>query len=467
MSARDSPTIIAAARPSPLELRAEIEQLPLGARHVLIVIALAAAMLFDGYDVFAPTYVIPVATVAWRLLPSAAGLLVSSGLLGFMLGSLLNGAWADRVGRRPTLLGALILAGAGNLATALWGHSFERFLALRMLTGIGLGVILPVTVTLINELAPRRTVNLAVGWVMVGWSLGGIAASLAAWALLRVCGWPVLFMLGGLALPLAAVLALLLHESPHFLVVEQRQAAARRVMSSLYPGESARYLQAQFSLPEESTHRGSCVRLLSPPLRRGTLMVWLCSALSLFSIFGLSSWTPQIMLERGEAFGASVALGGELQLASLLGGLGCGWAADRLGRAPTLIAAWSCGAAAALGLALINLHAANIAFIALAGFFVPGAQLVLNNRTAALYDTEIRSTGVGAQLGVGRLGGILGPYVGGLLRQLFPGTGALFIFIGSALGCCALCGLLLPRERARLEGFKPPTLGSEDRCSIR
>ncbi|HTT02404.1 MAG TPA: MFS transporter [Steroidobacteraceae bacterium] len=446
MSARGAPSIIAAGCTRSLELRAEIEQLPFGGRHVLIVIALAAATLFDGYDVFVPGYVIPFATRAWRLLPSEAGLLVSSGLVGFMLGSLVNGASADRLGRRPTLLLALLLAGAGNIATALWGHSFVRFLALRALTGVGLGVILPVTVTLINELAPRRALNLVVGWVMVGWSLGGVAASLAAWALLPALGWPALFALGGLALPLAGVLALVLPESPHFLVVEQRQEAVGRVMSSLYPLNSARYSQAHFSLPEDTAHRGSFARLLTPTLRRSTLIVWLCSALSLFSIFGLSSWTPQIMLERGEAFGASVALGGELQLASLLGGLGCGWAADRRGRATTLLVAWSCGAAAALGLALINLHATNIAFVGLAGFFVPGAQIVLNNRTAALYDTEIRSTGVGAQLGVGRLGGILGPYVGGLLRQVFPGSTALFIFIACALACCALVSLLLPRE---------------------
>jgi AAHS family 4-hydroxybenzoate transporter-like MFS transporter len=89
----------------------------------------------------------------------------------------------------------------------------------------------------------------------------------------------------------------------------------------------------------------------------------------------------------------------------------------------------------------------DIVFLSLAGFCVMGAQPVLNNRTAALYETEVRSTGVGAQLGVGRIGGFLGPYIGGWLQQLFPGSTALFFSVACALGGCAICIGLLDRPR--------------------
>ena len=94
----------------PLELRAELERTPLGAVHLLSIVTLACALLFDGYNVFVPAYVIPYAAKAWQLSPSESGLLVSSGLVGFMIGSLANGPIADRIGRKPTLLGALLWA---------------------------------------------------------------------------------------------------------------------------------------------------------------------------------------------------------------------------------------------------------------------------------------------------------------------------------------------------------------------
>jgi MFS transporter, AAHS family, 4-hydroxybenzoate transporter len=416
-----------------LDLRDEIERMSLGAAHWFVVATLGLATLFDGYDVFVPAYVIPYAMKAWNLQPSQAGLLVSSGLIGFMIGSLVCGPIADHIGRKPTLLGALVLAAAFNYATAAWAHSYERFLLLRVLTGVGLGMILPLCMTLLSEIAPRRTANVLIGWVMAGWSLGGVLAAMAGLALAPSLGWPSLFMAGALAAPFSALLVWALPESPRFLGLQQRQRETRTVMTRLAPARHAEYARTDFVVHEDATHRGSFVRLLAPNVRSSTLIVWSCSALSLFTIYGLSSWTPQIMLQRGESFGTSFTFGALLQFMAILGGLGCGWAADRAGRERTLWLSWTLGAAAIAALALLNSSATNLLFLAVAGFCVMGAQPVLNNLTAALYETGVRSTGVGAQLGVGRLGGILGPYVGGWLQQLFPGSLALFLFMACAL----------------------------------
>ncbi len=428
--------------------------MPLGRQHGVVVATLALATLFDGYNVFVPAYVIPYVMRPWRLLPSEAGLLVSSGLTGFMIGSLLNGALADRFGRKPALVGALLFAAVGNLATAAWVGSYAQFLAARLLTGLGLGMILPVSVTLINEMAPRRVANVLLGWVMAGWSIGAAAAALAALALVPSHGWRALFAVGGLAAPLAGIAGLVLPESPRFLAIQNRQSEVRAVLGRLAPSRAQRYAETAFESSDETLHRGSFLQLLVPRHRASTLVVWMCSGLSLFTIFGLSSWTPQIMLQRGAALGTSFGLGALLQFTAVLGGLGCGWMADRVGRDRTMTASWLLGAAAIAGLAIVRFPATDVAFLSIAGFCAMGAQPVLNNRTAALYETAIRSTGVGAQLGVGRLGGILGPYIGGWLQQLLPGSTGLFLTMAGSLGSCALCLCLLDRSppgRARRE----------------
>ena len=450
-AARGSAVRVRLARVShSVDLRREIEQLPLGGAHRLIVGVLALATLFDGYDVFVPAYVIPQAMRSWRLVPSEAGLLVSSGLIGFMAGSLVNGALADRIGRKPVLVGALAVAALGNAANALWADSFGRFLAARLITGIGLGMILPLAVTLVNEISPRARTNSLVGWMMSGWSIGGVAAALAGLALAPSHGWTALFGVGALAAPVAALAAVLLPESPRFLAIRGRQRELRAVMARLCAGRAERYREAEFSSGEDAAHRGSFALLLAPAVRRGTLIVWTCSGLSLFAIFGLSSWTPQIMLERGAHIGTSFAYGALLQSAAVVGGIGCGSIADRAGRDRTLLASWLLGAASVAAIALVRLPATDVAALAVAGFFVMGAQTVLNNRTAALYDTEIRSTGVGVELGVGRLGAILGPYIGGWIEQLAPGSAALFLSIAGVLVVCAAFIGMLQRTAPEL-----------------
>jgi MFS family permease len=428
-----------------LDIRSELEKAPLGPAHWIVVLILGLVTLFDGYDTFVPAYVIPYAIKGWHLPPSQAGLLVSSGLVGFMIGSLLVGLIADRVGRKQTLLGGLLIASLFDLATANFARSFEVFIALRLLTGLGLGMLLPLSVTIINEFAPRRSTNMLVGFVMVGWSGGGILAALMGLVLAPRFGWPALFWVDGLAIPLVVICAFMLRETPRFLALKGLQLRLRQVMAWLVPARAAAYANTVFTTPEDVRHKGSVSRLLAPTVRRSTLIVWFCAACSLFTIFGLSSWVPQSMIQRGETFGASFAFGALLQFMAVLGGIGCGWAADRLDRRTVLALSWAIATFAIMGLAMMNSHWINIVCVSAAGFFVMGAQPVLNNFTASLYDTEIKSTGVGVELGVGRLGGILGPYIGGWLKQLFPGSLALFSAMALTVALCALAVLLMRR----------------------
>ena len=178
----------------------------------------------------------------WGLSPSQAGLLVSSGLVGFLFGAVGHGTVADRLGRRGTLLAGLWIVNVFTLLTATIGSDFWSFCALRFATGLGLGVLLPLGTTFVNELAPRRVSNAFSLWgVTLGWSLGGVCAGLVGVYLTPHYGWQILYYLGALSIPLTFVVHGVLPESPQFLAARRRTEELRALLARLRPERAVVY----------------------------------------------------------------------------------------------------------------------------------------------------------------------------------------------------------------------------------
>jgi MFS family permease len=142
-----------------IDVHQELAEARVSRFHWNLGAAMGFLTFFDGYDTFTPAYIIHAVSGPWGLQPGQAGLLVSSGLVGFLIGALLHGVIADRFGRRGTLLGGLWIASIFTLLTAFLADSFITFCTLRMLTGLGLGVLLPLGTTYINEPTPRHVAN--------------------------------------------------------------------------------------------------------------------------------------------------------------------------------------------------------------------------------------------------------------------------------------------------------------------
>jgi AAHS family 4-hydroxybenzoate transporter-like MFS transporter len=427
-----------------IDVREEIATAPLGRYHGLIGVLIGLAVFFDGYDTFNAAYVIHYAMKPWHLAPSQAGLLVSSGLIGFMIGSLVQGKFSDRYGRRATLIGALWIATIFSLATATLANSFVTFCSLRLLTGLGLGALLPVGVTYMNEYSPRRFRNMFALW---GWALGfgagGVVASMIGVYLTPTLGWQALYFVASLSVVLVITCHAALPESLQYMAMRGKTKDIASVLARVHPANAARYLAAgaQFEFPEPSDKIASLSLLLSARYRGRTLAVWTAAFCVLFGIFGLTGWVPTVMIQRGETFAASFGFGALIQGMAFVGSLLCGSIADRSHKPRIAMAIWWVAGAVSLGtLALVNNHILNFVCVGLAGFCILGAQNVLNNFTASIYDTEVRGTGVGMMLGVGRLGGILGPYTTGLIQQTTPGSIGLFAAIAVAvlLGAVAI-----------------------------
>jgi AAHS family 4-hydroxybenzoate transporter-like MFS transporter len=409
--------------------------------HKMLGIVITLITLFDGYDTFNPAYVIQYVRQPWGLLPSQAGFLVSSGLIGFLFGAMGHGMIADRYGRRNTLLAGLWIVNVLTLLTAIFATSFASFCTLRFLTGLGLGVLLPLGTTFINELAPPRVSNAFSLWgVTFGWSLGGVFAGLIGVFLTPTYGWQILYFVGALSIPLTLLVHAVLPESPKYLAARGRLEELRALMVRLRPDRSAVYATATFHSPDRAAPRNTIAALLAPRYRRVSLTIWVTAFLTLFAIFGLVGWIPTVMIQRGESFASGFSYGALMQGTSFIGGLTLAMLADR-GFAPTprLLGMWWIIGGIAVGtLVFVNSHAFNFVVVAVAGFCVIGAQHVLNNFTANSYETGFRASGVGMELGVGRVGGILGPSVIGFLQQVTGGQDAVFWAIGGAAVVAAL-----------------------------
>ncbi|MGA2997637.1 MFS transporter [Bradyrhizobium sp.] len=403
--------------------------------HKALGVLITLITLFDGYDTFNPAYVIHYVMQPWGLQPSQAGLLVSSGLIGFLFGAMGHGMVADRYGRRNTLLAGLWIINVMTLLTAMFATDFASFCGLRFLTGLGLGVLLPLGTTYINELAPQRVSNSFSLWgVTFGWSLGGVVAGLVGVFLTPTYGWQILYFAGTMSIPLTLVVHAVLPESPKFLAARGRVEELRALMSRLRPERRGFYENAVFRTTEHKVSQNTIAALLAPRYRRVSLTIWLTAFLTLFAIFGLTGWIPTVMIKRGETFAASFGFGALLQAMSFFGGLTLATLADRgFAATPRLLGTWwAIGGLAVGALVFVNGHGFNIAVVAIAGFCVIGAQHVLNNFTANSYETGLRASGVGMELGVGRVGAILGPYVIGLLQQATGAPDAVFWAISGA-----------------------------------
>src|ERR1700730_1396144 len=419
-----------------IDVREEIANAPIGRYHRFLALLIGMVVFFDGYDTFNPAYVIHYVMKPWHLPAGRASWLVSSGLIGFMIGSLLQGKFSDRYGRRSTLLAALWIVTVFSFATAALGNSFVSFCGLRLLTGLGMGALLPLGVTYVNEYAPRRLANTFSmwGWAL-GWATGGIGAAAIGIYLTPMFGWQALYYAASLSIVLVLVCHVALPESLQFSAMRGNWQGIARVLCRLNPSQAARYTAPgeKFMFPEPSDRPASVSLLLSPRYRRTTLSVWVAAFFILFGIWGLSGWVPTAMMQRGEGFATSFSFGALIQAMAFIGSLVCGYIADRAGMDREAMAVWWLGGAVSVGiLVLVNIHVLNVICVGAAGFCILGGQNVLNNFTAASYDTEVRGTAVGMMLGVGRAGGILGPFITGMLQQHTFGTAGLFAAIGAA-----------------------------------
>src|ERR1700722_19762802 len=395
-----------------------IDAQPVGAFQLKLLLTCAAVLFLDGFDTQAIGYVAPALAREWGLTKAALGPVFSAGLFGLMIGALLFGPLADRIGRRKIIIVSTLAFGIGTLATA-FVRDVNTLLVIRFLTGLGLGGAMPNTIALTSEFSPHRRRATMVMMMFCGFSVGAALGGFLAAGLIPYFGWRSVFIVGGAApLLLVPILALKLPESVRFLALTGR--ANDRVAQLLgFINPKAVFAAAtRFVVHEPELVGVPVLHLFRSGRTLVTLLLWVVFFMSLLDLYFMSNWLPTVLNDLGASVSEAAAIGSMLQVGGVVGTFALGSIIDRFSfRALALlyfVAVFAIGAIGQLG------HSAAFVTTAIfvAGFCVVGGQIAANALAAGFYPTSIRASGVGWALGIGRVGSIVGPLVGGALMTL-------------------------------------------------
>ena len=383
--------------------------------QTLLIIATALTIILDGIDNQLLPNAIPTLIKEWAQPRPAFTTALAIGPFGMMLGGLLGGLIGDRIGRRPALLGSVLAFGAFTAALAL-ANSIPALTLLRFLAGLGLGGAMPNAATLASEYVPLRHRPMAVTLTIVSIPLGGAIAGELAALLIPTQGWRMLFAsCGAVSVLIAAVLWVLLPESPRYLARRRESwPALVRVLR-----RSGHHLPDDVVFTEPGIARSSRANLTSlftGGAARDTLAIWTAFFFGLMTNYVAVLLLPALLTSASVGFSqptASRALamwnyGGVV--AAVLGAMAVQRIGSRVAMLSMTMVAVVCGGL----LSLWPLDPARatglLVMILLAGAGVGGVQTTMYALAAHIYPTEIRSTGVGTAVAVGRIGNVLAAY---------------------------------------------------------
>ncbi|NYF22878.1 benzoate transport [Xanthomonas sp. JAI131] len=417
-----------------------------GFQWIAIAICVLLNML-DGFDVMVMAFTAPHISGDWQLSGKALGLLLSAGLVGMAVGSLFLAPLADRIGRRAVILWCLGILTAGMGLSVLAQGPWQLGL-LRVFTGVGIGGMLASVGVITAEYADAKWRSTAVALQATGYPIGATLGGLIAAFVLERWSWHAVFLLGAAASLLCVPLVLRwLPESLDFLVTRRPPGALARLNALLARMRMAPLAALPPVAVRASGDKQGYAALFVGPLRRPALLIALAFFLHMFAFYFVLSWTPKLLVAAGVSAQQGITGGVLLNLGGIVGGSLFGWLASRLPLSR---------------LTSVSLLLAGLGMVLFAGFntrlgiafpvaFVIGAALFaamagLYATAPAVFAPQVRSTGLGWAIGIGRLGAILSPLTVGLLVDRGWSPSTLYVVCAAPLLLAAIVCALLQRS---------------------
>jgi MFS transporter, putative metabolite:H+ symporter len=407
---------------------ARLDRVPLNRFHWKLLIISGIGWMFDAMDVLLIGFLVGPISREFALAPAQVGLVASAGFVGMFLGAAISGRLADRYGRRLIFQGTLILFSIGAVLSAI-APTFETLLLARVVAGLGLGGELPVVATLVSEFSPRAQRGRMIVLLESFWAYGTLAAGLVALFVLPQFGWRGAFVVAALPALYVAYLRSALPESPRYLAQRGRTAEAEAIVRRVERAGGGALLTLGAAVAPARSGRTGIAELWKPALAKRTAMLWILWFGIVFTYYGIFLYVPSLLAARGLSEVRSNEFFFLSTIAQIPGYFSAAWLVERWGRKPTLVTYLLGTAAAAFLFGNAGTGTDAFVYAALLSFFNLGAWAIVYTYSPELYPTAIRATGAGIAAAVGRIGGIIGPFLTPVLVPIFGQAGVFALFM--------------------------------------
>lgn len=373
--------------------------------------------VLDGMDVLVVSYCAPAIAQALKLGPKTLGIVFSAGLVGMAIGAIFLAPYADKFGRKKLILASAFIMGFSVLLTAL-SENILQLVIMRLISGLGIGCMLATTATLTSENVLNNSKDFWVSLVISGYPVGAVISGYIAATVIPSYGWESMFIFAGLTTLLTIPLTyFFLTESPQFYLKKQPFGALEKV-NKLFIKMNLRPLD---NLPEfrlNLKNKPLVSQLFSNKYKLSTLQLWAALFFAFGCLYFLISWIPKLATDAGLSIELAIYAGTIFNVGAFFGIVLQGYFSSKIGLKKTI---------SIFLLLTFVLMASFKVFIGtdfllivyfLLGFSLQGGFVGLYAVAARLYPTEFKTTGVGWAIGVGRLGGILAPVIGGLFISM-------------------------------------------------
>lgn len=372
--------------------------------------------IIDGFDVLVMAFTASSVASDWGLSGAEIGILLSSGLFGMGIGSIFLAPWADTIGRKPIILLSLIIVSISMILCA-WTTSAWQLGSLRFTTGIGIGGILASSNVITSEYSSMKWRSFTISLQSAGYGLGAVGGGIASIYFIQAYGWHSVFLFGGIVSTFFIIIvALFLPESLAYLSLHQPKGSLEKIQK----------IHKKLNLPQISSlppkividqkTKLALITLFDKNILKSTIYIWIAFFCVMFGFYCILSWTPKLLTGAGMTPEQGITVSIWMNIGSMFGAIVIGYLGTRFNIKTVHIFFLLITALLTIIFASSINHlqlAMIIAFIL--GTVVNGSVAGLYAITPTLYDTTNRASGVGAAIGIGRIGSILSPLAIGIL----------------------------------------------------
>lgn len=425
--------------------RTIVDEAPMSRLQIIAVAVAVGLNALDGFDVLSISFAAPGIATEWGIDRAALGIVLSMELIGMAVGSVLLGGVADRIGRRTTILGCLVVMSIGMFMVTL-ADGIVSLSIWRVLTGLGIGGMLAAINAVTAEFANVRRRNLALAIMVIGYPIGAVVGGTISAFLLKDGDWRAVFEFGAIVtacfIPIVWFFA---PEPVQFLVSRRPAGALEKVNHTLARMGHGPVDALPVATPEEEG--GSVADILKPGLRRITILLTIAYFAHIVSFYFILKWVPKIVVDLGYPAAQAASVLVWANVGGAVGGAIFGLFAQRFALKPMTVAVLvlSSVMVAVFGASGVRSLGGLAALACISGLFTNSAVVGLYTIFARAFPTHVRATGTGFAIGIGRGGAALSPILAGFLFAAgLPLAGvAIALALGSLIAAFALSGVKL------------------------